>query len=483
MSVQSPLIVTSQESTPFYRDDRVTAILAQIIFAIALVALGWFLYRNVSANLAANGRTFSWNFLNQTAGFEIAEGPAFSSSDSYRKAFFVGAANTLSVAGIGIVLAFIIGLLVGIARLGNNWLLRGLATIYVEIIRNTPLLVQLFFWYFGVILALPDIKDRILVPGLFGENLAIISNRGMQLAWPFVTAAGGAINWWLLGALLVGLLVAWLERRRLRSLGKLGTGFVRGAIAFVVVALLGYLVTNATGTLPANISYDLRRGDRGTLYVDVNGNQKFDSGTDNALRYVPVTLLAADGKALATTLSDKNGAFQFFDLGESKGSTITWEKPGAIDYDSPVMQGFNVRGGLPIKPEYAGLLLGLVIYTAAFISEIVRAGINAVPKGQWEASRALGLSFGETLRMVILPQALRVAIPPLTSQFLNLTKNSSLALAVGYPDLFSVSQTITNQSGAELQVIVLLMGTYLFFSLCTSTFTNWYNRRVSLKER
>lgn len=483
MSIQSPVVVTSEESVPFYRDVRVTAVLAQIVFAVALIALGWFLYRNVSTNLNANGRTFSWNFLNQTAGFEIAEGPAFAPSDTYRKAFIIGAINTLRVAGIGIVLAFGIGLLVGIARLGNNWLLRILATIYVEIIRNTPLLVQLFFWYFGVILALPDIKDHMRVPGLMGEDLAVISNRGIQLAWPFVTATGSAISWWLLAALVVGLIAAWFQRRKLRALGKLGSGFAWGTVAFVLVALVGYFATIATGSLPSNMSYDLRRGDRGTLYVDTNANQRYDDGIDTPMRYVPVTLLAEDGKELGNTITDKEGDFQFFELGEAQGTSISWQEPGPVAFDSPELQGFNVRGGLPIKPEYAGLLLGLIFYTAAFISEIVRAGINAVPRGQWEASRALGLSFGETLRMVVLPQALRVAIPPLTSQFLNLTKNSSLALAVGYPDLFSVSQTITNQSGAELQVILLLMGTYLFFSLCTSGFTNWYNRRMMLKER
>ncbi|MDQ3250531.1 MAG: ABC transporter permease subunit, partial [Chloroflexota bacterium] len=186
---------------------------------------------------------------------------------------------------------------------------------------------------------------------------------------------------------------------------------------------------------------------------------------------------------LGETRTDAEGFFLFPDVGEQKGESVAWSKPAPVILSRPQIQGFNVQGGLPIKPEYAGLLLGLVVYTAAFIAEIVRAGINSVSKGQWEASRALGLNPGDTLRLIVLPQALRVAIPPMTSQFLNLTKNSSLAVAVGYPDLFGVSQTILNQSGAELQIFVMLMGTYLSFSLVTSALANWYNRTMSLKER
>jgi len=376
------------------------------------------------------------------------------------------------------VLATLLGVAIGIARLSTNWLLRTLATVYVEIIRNTPLLVQLFFWYFAVILSLPDIRNHIDIPGL-----GMLSNRGIQLSWPFITVTGSGWRIWLLGALIVALAVGFWQRRRLRAQGKLVGGFGVASLTFLLVAAIGYGVTYITADLPANITYDLRRGDRGTLYVDVDTDGIYNNNVDRPLAYVPVNLLAEDGSTLATTRTDNEGAFIFTELGEQQGASVTWEKPAPVIISRPQMQGFNARGGLPIKPEYAGLLLGLVIYTAAFISEIVRAGINSVPKGQWEASRALGLNAGATLRMVVLPQALRVAIPPLTSQFLNLTKNSSLAVAVGYPDLFGVSQTILNQSGAELQIFVMLMGTYLSFSLITSAFTNWYNRRISLKER
>lgn len=476
--MQQPTTLPSLPAIPFYRNARVLAIVAQLVFVLMLVAAGAFLANNVRTALHAAGRTFSWNFLSQTAGFEIAEGPTFLPSDTYRRAFAVGAFNTLRVALVGIVLATLLGLFIGIARLSSNWLLRQLARVYVEIIRNTPLLVQLFFWYFGVILLLPDIKNHLGIPGL-----ALISNRGIELTWLFLTSTGAGLRLWLSGALLAGGVAGWIQRRRLQQQDKLGGGWLVGLLVAGAVLLLGYGVTVATGALPANVHYDLRRGDRGVLYGDNNANQQFDNGVDQPLRYVPVTLLTADGRELATTRTDSEGNFLFFGLGEEKGTQLRWTSPQPVVLEQPELQGFNVRGGLSISPEYVGLLLGLIIYTAAFIAEIVRAGINSVAKGQWEAGRALGLTNSTILRMIVLPQALRVAIPPLTSQFLNLTKNSSLALAVGYPDLFSVSQTILNQSGAELQVFLLLMGTYLSFSLVTSTFTNWYNRRMSLQER
>jgi general L-amino acid transport system permease protein len=474
-----PSLTAQPKATiPFYRDTRMIALISQVIFVLLLVLVIAFFYNNVREGLRANGRTFSWNFLRQTAGFAIAEGPTFLPSDTYARAFFTGAVNTLRVAVVGIVLATILGLLIGIARLSTNWLLRTLAGVYIEIIRNTPALVQLFFWYFAVILTLPDIRDAATV-----GDLAIISNRGVELTWPLITEAGWGLSWWLWGALVAAILAGYGQQQwRLRQ-GKLGGGFGTGLLTFLLVALIGFGVTWVTAQLPEQITYELRRGDRGTLYVDVNGNGQFDNGIDRPMRHVPVTLLTEDGTELATTRTDNNGGFVFFELGEERGTSLTWREPAPVVISQPELQGFNIRGGLSISPEYAGILLGLVLYTAAFIAEIVRAGINAVNNGQWEASRALGLSTGETLRMIVLPQALRVAIPPLTSQYLNLTKNSSLALAVGYPDLFSISQTILNQSGAELQVFLMLMATYLSFSLITSAFTNWYNRRVALVER
>jgi general L-amino acid transport system permease protein len=200
------------------------------------------------------------------------------------------------------------------------------------------------------------------------------------------------------------------------------------------------------------------------------------------MRYIPVTLLDEGGNEIATVTTDGNGEYRFLDL-ETEGVSLIWDTPQPLYYSQPTLVGFNFRGGMTLSPEFFALLLGLVIYTAAFIAEIVRAGINAVPKGQWEASRALGLTANQTLRMIVLPQALRVIIPPMTSQYLNLTKNSSLAIAVGYPDLFNISRTIFNQSGAAVQVFMMIMATYLSISLLTSLFMNWYNQRVALVER
>jgi general L-amino acid transport system permease protein len=255
-----------------------------------------------------------------------------------------------------------------------------------------------------------------------------------------------------------------------------------GLFVFLAAAILGFFFVQSSARMPDNVTYELRRGDRGTLYVDGNGNQQYDAGVDVTLAYVPITLLDADGQPLAQEHTDGNGDFRFFDL-PAEGASLTWETPPPVVVSQPLRQGFNFRGGLSLTPEYAALLLGLVMYTGAFIAEIVRAGLNAVPKGQWEASRAVGLPAGKTLRLIVLPQALRVIIPPLTSQYLNLVKNSSLAIAIGYPDMFYVTRIIVNQSGAEVQMILVVMATYLSISLLVSALMNWYNKHMAIVER
>jgi general L-amino acid transport system permease protein len=472
---------TSESYTPFWRNEKSLALLIQAIFVVAVVLLFWFLVSNMQARLLATkgSSTLQYNFLGSSAGFAIGEGLEFSPQASYGRAFLVGLVNTLRVSLLGIVLATILGLFAGIARLSNNWLLSRLASVYIEIIRSTPLLVQLFFWYFGVILALPDINT----PQWIGD-LAVLTNRGIALATLNLTATGQSWQWWLLAGLLVGIGVAWLRQRQLTATGRVGSGVGWGVLAFVVIAAAGYLFTTFTATLPPNVVYELRSGDRGVLFVDSNGDGVFDAETERALQFVPVTLLDGDGQPLATTYTNAAGEYRFYDLpDDAEGASLTWEEPGIIAIDRPVRQGFNFSGGMRMTPEFAGLLLGLVIYTGAFIAEIVRAGINAVPKGQWEASRALGLAPATILRLVVLPQALRVIIPPLTNQYLNLTKNSSLAIAIGYPDLFNVSMTILNQTGAEVQMFLLIMATYLSISLITSLFMNWYNQRIAFSER
>lgn len=467
----------SRDAIPFYRDTRILAIIAQIVFALVIVLILGFLIRNMLVGLRASNIPIGWNFLRQEAGFAIAEGPTFNPSDTYLQAYLVGVANTLRVAASGIVLATLVGLFVGIARLSNNWLLRTIAGGYIDLIRNTPLLVQLFFWYFAVILKLPDVRTSIEIPGI-----GYLSNRGTALTWVYLSEVGRGWLYWLLAALIVAVVVGILRRRQLNQQGRVGTTLTWSFPAFLIIAVVGYFAVDATASLPSNVAYELRRGDRGTLFVDANGNGRFDAAVDRPLARVPVTLLDADGTELGTVATDTMGEFRFFDL-EGEGDQLRWDVPAPLVVSTPVIQGFNFRGGLSLSPEFFALLLGLVIYTGAFIAEIVRAGINAVPKGQWEASRALGLTGTQTMRMIVLPQALRVIIPPMTSQYLNLTKNSSLAIAVGYPDLFNVSRTIFNQSGAAIQVFIMIMATYLSISLLTSLFMNWYNKRVALVER
>ncbi len=469
--------MTTQQGIPFYRDTRIIALLAQVAFILVVIIVGYFLVNNLLTGLRASNIPISWNFLGQEAGFEIAEGPAFVPSQSYARAFWVGILNTVRVAIASIIFASLLGLMVGVARLSNNWLVRNLAGGYVELIRNTPLLVQLFFWYFAVILKLPGIGESLAIPGV-----ALLSNRGIALTWPRISAPGQGLGYWFLAALIAALLVNLVMRRRAAQSGRMTLAVWPTLATLLAVAIGGYAVTTTFGTLPENIAYTLQRADRGVLYADQNGNAAYDPEVDRPLPYMPVTLHAENGDALATTLTDAEGNYRFFNLAEA-GVSLTWVEPGSIVLDRPVLQGFNYRGGQLLSPEFAALLLGLTIYTAAFIAEVVRGGINSVARGQWESSRALGLSNGETLRLVVLPQALRVIIPPLTNQYLNLTKNSSLAIAVGYPDLFNVSRTIFNQSGATVQMFILIMATYLTLSLLTSLFMNWYNKRVALVER
>jgi general L-amino acid transport system permease protein len=466
---------------PFYRDTKIIGIILQVLFALAVFLFGWLLYSNMVSELSAisnsAGSPLTWNYLGQTAGFEISEGPVFRPEESYFRAFLVGLANTLRVSLVGIILATLLGVLTGIARVSNNWLLNKIAQVYIEVFRSTPLLVQLLFWYFGVIAALPDVAAATDLGGL-----GFLSNRGIFLTWPYLSHTGTPWLWWLLGGIAAGVLAAWLRRRAKARQGIPGGGSLLGLLVFAVVALVGFVYVSGSAGLPDTTAYELRRGDRGTLYVDANANRQYDAGVDGTLAYVPITLLDGDGAVLGAEYTDGNGDFRFFDL-PAEGASLIWTTPPPVVVSEPLRQGFNFRGGLSLTPEFAALLLGLVMYTGAFIAEIVRAGITAVPKGQWEASRAVGLSTGKILQMIVLPQALRVIIPPLTSQYLNLIKNSSLAIAIGYPDLFYVARIIVNQSGAEVQTILIVMATYLSISLLVSALMNWYNQRVAIVER
>lgn len=377
---------------PFWRDLRFLQIAGQVVFVVLAATVAAWLISNLNDALQARGLDLSFTFLRRTAGFAITEGPGMARNEPYWRAYVVGLINSLSVIGLGLILTTIVGLLAGVAMLTNNWLLRNTARAYVEFMRNTPLLVQLFFIYFGVVLAMPSLQDRIEVGPIS------LSQRGVYFPRP-VPQAGATV--WLVLTLLALALSAWILMRRLRRrrlTGEETRPWLWAAIPVIAIPLLSWLL------LPQ--------------------------------------------------------------------APIGWE--------IPVLEGLRMVGGVRMTPEYFALLLGLVIYTGAFIADIVRGGILAVSHGQREAARSLGLSEGLVLWLVVLPQAMRVIIPPLINQYLNLAKNSSLAIGIGYLDLYAVSQIIFNQSGQAVQVIAMLMATYLLLSLAISAIMNYANRRLAI---
>ena len=384
------------EKIPFWLDPKKRAILYQIGMFCMVALLAWYLVSNTLTNLERQKIASGWGFLEKESSFEIGETPIpYSAADSYGRALLVGALNTLKVAFVGIVITIILGTVVGIARLSTNWLVSKIAAIYIEVMQDIPILLQLFFWYAIFYETLPSPRQALNpVEGLF------LCNRGVVFAVP---ESHPAHQYMLLAFLIACIAIYFLRRWARKRQAK--TGF-----AFPVFRVgLGIIIG-----LPL----------------------------------------------------------------------VTWLVFGApLKMDVPQLVGFNFKGGLTMSPEFIALLLGLVLYTAAFVAEVVRAGIQAVSKGQREAALSIGLRPNQVLQQVILPQALRVIIPPLTSQMLNLTKNSSLAVAIGYPDFVSVANTTMNQTGQSIEGVALIMLVYLIFSLSTSAFMNWYNKKVRLVER
>ncbi|MGH2463056.1 MAG: amino acid ABC transporter permease [Candidatus Limnocylindria bacterium] len=382
---------------PPWRDVRVLRVVTQVVVLLAVGIGAAYLISNLTTAMAERGLSFGYDFLDRRAGFEIGESPIpYSATASYGQAFVVGLLNTLFVSVVGIILATVLGVIIGVARLSPNWLVSKVAAGYVEVIRNTPLLVQLFVIYFAVLLQLPAVRDTIALPGSI-----FLNQRGLFVPSPQL---GPTFGLWL---------------------AILGTGMALAVIGRVVAA---------------------RR--------DAAGLPTYRLGLAGALVLVGLAVV---------------------------GWLLVGDPP--LTFELPVRGRFNFSGGLALSTSFTALLVGLVLYTAGFIAEVVRGGIQAVRRGQLEAARALGLSEGDTLRLVVFPQALRVIVPPLTSQYLNLAKNSSLAIAVGYPDLFKVGTTMANQTGQPVPVIALVMGTYLAISLGTSLLMNLYNRRVQVLER
>jgi general L-amino acid transport system permease protein len=390
-------ISTAPAKPPIWNDPVYRGIFFQILVLGMVVLFGLYIFNNTAANLERQGIASGFGFLNTTAGFGIITHLIeYTEESSYGRAFVVGLLNTLLVSFVGIILATILGLVVGIARLSKNWLVSLIATVYIELVRNIPLLLQIFFWYFAVLRAVPGPRDSISLLDTF-----FLNNRGLYSPAPLPQPGFNVI------ALAVALAI----------------------VAIVILRIWAHRRQERTGQ-PFH-----------TVYVSI-------------AIFIGLPLLAA----IAT------------------GFPLDWEYPE--------LQGFNFRGGLVMIPEFVALLLALSIYTGAFIAEIVRAGIQAVSHGQTEAAYAVGLRPSVTLRLVILPQALRVIIPPLTSQYLNLTKNSSLAAAIAYPELVSIfAGTVLNQTGQAVEVILITMTVYLTISLTISMFMNWYNKKMALVER
>jgi len=371
------------------------AIALQALVIVLVIGTGAFMIDNAMVALAKRGISTGFGFLTREAGFPIGEGLIpFSSEDTYLRAYGVAILNTLKVAALAIVLATLIGTLVGIARLSTNWNLARLAAAYVELFRNTPQLVQIVFWY-TVVTLLPHPRQAWNPVGD-----VFLSKRGLALPWPDPHPAW----WWTIAALAAALILAlWLGRRaaRLRRM----TGTARPALPWLVALVVG----------------------------------------------APVA--------------------------------AWWIAGAPVAIGIPAMAGFNIRGGATLSPEFIALLLGLSLYIAAFIAEIVRAGIQSVPRGQIEAARAIGLSPGHLYRKVVLPQALRVMVPPAAAQYVSTIKNSSLGVAIGYPELFNVSNTIITLSGNTIEAIVIMMAVYLTISFVIAALMNWYNHAMRIRER
>lgn len=369
----------------------------QILVAVAVVLFAAWIISNTAANLQAQNKTSGFDFLGKTAGFDISFSLfPWSRASYYWEAFLVGLTNTILVAAIGIFFATILGFMLGVARLSSNFLIARLATVYIETIRNIPLLLQLFFWYFAVLKAMPAVRNSLELPfDIF------VNQRGLFVPKPIPDEAFG----WVWVALIAGLVI-WFgigrwAKARLERTGRRFPVFITGLAITIVLVALVWLI----------------------------------SGAD-------------------------------------------------VQFEVPALERFNFKGGIALPPEFVALAFGLIIYTAAFIGETVRSGILAVSHGQTEAAMALGLKESDRLRLVIVPQAMRVIVPPLTSQYLNLTKNSSLGAAIGYPELVNVfSGTALNQTGRAIEIIAMTMAVYLTLSLLTSAIMNWYNARVALVER
>jgi len=375
---------------------RLVNLVMQLVVVTGIIYLGYILFRNTQANLAARNIASGFGFFSVEAGFPISNAlRPYTPADTYGYAFFIGVLNTLYVAFLGIIATTLIGVFVGVARVSSNWLAAKLAEIYVETLRNIPLLLILFFTY-GVVLASLPGPHTSLNP-FFG---CFLNNRGLYLP----------------------------KLLFLNGFGFVLLAFASGIIAAVVIARWAFVYRDRTGVSIPSVPIGI-----------------------GVIIGLPVIVFIAMGRP------------------------VSWE--------IPVLEGFNFKGGTVFRPEFSALMIGLVLYTAAFVGENVRSGIQSVDTGQLDAAKSFGVSKGIIMRRVVLPQALRVIIPATTNDYTSLVKNSSLAVAIGYPDMVSVGGTIIGQNDQAIEIIGLWMAVYLAINLIISTIMNWVNSRVQLTER
>ncbi|HEX7002186.1 MAG TPA: ABC transporter permease subunit [Trueperaceae bacterium] len=589
---------------PFWRNVKTLTILAQVVFVLLIVAAIGVLVNNVTTALARSNLPADFSFLSERAGIPIAETPLpYTPRDSYARAIFIGFLNTLKVAIVGVVLASLIGVLVGVMRLSANWLVRSIATVYVELLRNIPLAVQIVFWYAAILLPFPPrITNPVTLPGGL-----LLSNIGLATPWVYPTYRFGAWAPWLVGALLLAIAAGIWRKRSLERRDVVGRVWPYWLLAFVVVAGVGYAVASVDRSVPADMGFDFeaargrgvvyRETDAGrqpvsyvpvrvsiesaqltetsqnlvegrdrvnstvrfpllrpreaesyemtfadpeaaeaagyrlhfdkfpsvaTIYVDRNGSGEFDRGEEvdpetgrgyngvgvvlSVTNFERVIVSGRDGQVTTPLFKvpvdeeeeaeaeeaapAARGRFSAFGQAatESTTSSELEAQTEVLGVGPLVISGVNIPvsnydGGARFTVNYLALLLALVIYTSAFIGEIVRGGIQAVSRGQTEAANALGLSSYQTFSLVVFPQALRIVLPPVISQYLNLTKNSSLATLAGYAELFVIASVVSNQTGAAIPIALLLVGSYLAISLAFSVVLNNVNARLALVER
>lgn len=568
----------AHELVPWYRNVKILAVVAQIVFVFVVIAVVTVLVLNVIRGVNTLGVRTGFGFLSDRAGFPISESVIpYSEDNSYARALWVGILNTLKIALVGIVLATLLGVAVALMRLSQNWVLRQIATIYVETVRNIPLVVLIFF--FASVLLIPSLPSG--VAALRWGSAYFNNSSGLIVPWPYIS---NYFSSWFLGlglALIAAVVVHLLRYRHLQKIERPGNPLLLSLPVFVLIATISYFIVAAGLKHPEGTmaTVDIGRG-RVLTFVDKNANESYDAGSDSVSGKIPVLLefeeikLEVNPQRRTEQRQNLRSVFAFprlqkgeysqashrfvdaeqtanlrlhffefpsygrvyedrnnngrFDPGEEtqeglaegfegkdyrlemtvtefkrrvvtdlRGETrflavesatepkvtVLAASPLVLSYPYFPTERTQVSGGAVLTIPYLALLLALTFYTASFIAEITRGAILSVAKGQTEAAKALGLNPGQTFSLVVFPQALRIITPPLISQYLNLTKNSSLGIFASYQEFYAVSNIVNNQSGAAMPIFVILIGVYLTISLTFSFMLNWYNAKTQLVER